>query len=169
MTLIRDWKGQDTDGWFWSEKLRGCRGYWQAGEKTFWTRGGNVIPIPKFWRKFLPNFDIDCEIYAGRCNVETAARVAVQFGKFTPAVVPVVIDLPGARGNWMERIETARRALRGNKLVQVVNSGTIESWEHMNDTACQIIMDGGEGIVMRNPLTKTYETGRTENSLRLKA
>jgi hypothetical protein len=169
MTLLKDWDGRETTGWFWSEKLRGCRGYWQAAIRKFWTRGGHVIPIPNTWRKFLPDFDIDCEIYAGRCRIETVSRLAVQFGKFNPVVVPVVIDAPQAWGNWLDRIESVRRALRGNKLVRVVTAGVIESYEFMNDTACQIILDGGEGIVMRNPKIKTYEIGRTENALRLKA
>lgn len=169
MTLLTDWRGQNVDGWFWSEKLRGCRGYWQAVQKTFWTRGGKAINIPKFWRAQMPDFDLDCEIYAGRCNVETVARVAVQFGKFTAAVVPVVIDVPQARGTWLERMAAGRKELAGNKLIQFAKGGIIRCYAEMNHIACNIIYTGGEGIVMRNPAVDFYEIGRTENALRLKA
>lgn len=169
MTLLTDWKGQCVDGFFWSEKLRGCRGYWQAAKETFWSRGGNEIKIPDFWRLHLPGFDIDCEIYAGRCRVETVAMKAVRWGIFAPEVVPVVIDVPQARGTWLDRMAFGRRELRGNKLVQTVKSGVIRCYAEMNHIACNIIYGGGEGIVMRNPAIDFYERGRTENALRLKA
>ena len=169
MTLLTDWKGQCVDGWPWSEKLRGCRGYWQAAQKTFWTRGGHVIKIPEFWLAQMPDFDIDCEIFAGRCNVETVAMKAVRWGIFAPEVVPVVLDVPHARGTWLQRMAAGRKELRGSKLIRFAKGGVIRCYEEMNHIACNLIYDGAEGIVMRNPEIDFYETGRTENALRLKA
>ena len=40
----RDWHGEDLAGWYLSEKLHGCRAYWDGA--VLWSRGDLAIGIP---------------------------------------------------------------------------------------------------------------------------
>ena len=46
-------------GWLVSEKLNGCRAYWDGSQ--FWTRGGNVIAAPDWFIDGLPAVHLDGE------------------------------------------------------------------------------------------------------------
>ena len=59
----RDWSGQDLAGWWLSEKLHGCRAYWDGS--LMWSRGGCVVAVPKHWKTSLPQIALDGEIWAG--------------------------------------------------------------------------------------------------------
>ena len=70
-----DYSGQGVAGWLMSEKLRGCRVYWDG--VTLWSRGGLALTVPSCWT--LPPFPIDCELYDGldgerRCATAIKAR-----------------------------------------------------------------------------------------------
>lgn len=54
----------DPAGWLASEKMDGCRAYWDG--RQFWTRGGNVIMAPAWFTRGLPASHLDGEIWAVR-------------------------------------------------------------------------------------------------------
>lgn len=170
MTLARDWEWQDLTGYFWSEKFRGCRGYWRADEGAAWTRGGQVVPLPKAWKKALPDADLDFEIWAGYCDVETEASLATRMGgKFWTANIHLkVFDAPQASGNWLERMAAARRMIRGITFASCVPFGIVERHEQASEIAARIINAGGEGAMFRNPKINHYQRQRTKNLLRIK-
>jgi DNA ligase-1 len=89
-----DWSGQDLAGWWISEKLHGCRAFWDGA--AMWSRGGNEVRVPDAWRAALPAIELDGELWAGRDGF-TAARIATQYGRFNQAVRFMVFDgnLPG--------------------------------------------------------------------------
>ena len=65
MTIGSDYHaGVDPTGWPVSEKLNGCRAYFDGSQ--FWTRGGNVIAAPDWFTAGLPGVPLDGEIWAGR-------------------------------------------------------------------------------------------------------
>jgi len=60
-----DYLGDDVSGWLMSEKLDGCRAYWDGGK--MWSRGGKQILLPNEMLAALPaGVALDGEIHAGR-------------------------------------------------------------------------------------------------------
>jgi DNA ligase-1 len=166
MTLGVDWQGQDVTGWYLSEKLNGCRAYYD-GER-FWTRGGNVVDCPKWFMRGLPQgVPLDGEIYAGVDGLQEASN-AVRFGgrHFTKACRFYVFDAPGEAGNWPERMTCG--ALHAGGAVRFVPITVCRSMEHLRGVLAAVQRRGGEGIMLRNPTTVRYEAGRTRNLLKVK-
>jgi len=97
MALAVNHDNEDVCGWFVSEKLFGCRAYWDG--KEMWTRKGKIVQIPKSWKLKLPtDIHLDGEIYAGRENFD-AAYAATELGRFTPEVRFITFDCPSVIGN----------------------------------------------------------------------
>jgi DNA ligase-1 len=169
MTLAVDMHGcHSVDGWLASEKLNGCRAYWDG--KQFWTRGGNVIKAPKWFTKGLPKMHLDGEIHAGRGhgfgNGNTPYKVAmtavVHGGKwFTNEIRFTAFDAPQITGNWLERLAAIPAALR-------VAHVRISDIHHFVSYLINLRKLGAEGGMFRNPASIGYEQGRTENLLRFK-
>ncbi len=167
MTLLTDYAGQDVAGWFASEKLDGVRAYWDGRE--FWTRGGKRIDAPSWFTADLPTgIALDGEIHAGRGCLETA-KLTVQHGKHWLAVEFVTFDAPGASGNWLERIGYARQVVFRchHPVIQLL--APCQGRQQLAAQVRQIVADGGEGIVLRNPAVTRYEVGRTANAVRVKS
>jgi DNA ligase-1 len=168
MMLAVDMDGCHTvSGWLASEKLNGCRAYWDGTQ--FWTRGGNVIDAPKWFTEKLPKMHLDGEIHAGRGtgfrNANTgykASMTAVIHGKkwFTKEIKFTAFDAPQVAGNWLERLAAIPAALR-------IESVRITDILHFVSYLTNLRKLGAEGAMFRNPATG-YETGRTENLLRFK-
>jgi DNA ligase 1 len=166
MTLGRDWLGQRIKGWLLSEKFDGCRSYWDGAR--LWTRGGNIIPAPDWFTRGLPAGEhLDCEIWAGYRQL-TAARLATQHGKFTPACRLIIHDCPTAAGTWAERMAVAARLVAGLPHVQAVAAVVCRNDEHALDMLAAALSRHGEGLVARHPKTRGYEKGRTSNLLKIK-
>ena len=166
MTLLRDWDGRDLSGWLAAEKFNGCRGYWDG--RRMWTRDGNVIPLPDWFRAELPaGFPLDGEVWCGR-NGFTEARLAVQYGKFTRRVRFVVFDAPRAKGNWQARMAAAAAAVRGSTVTRVARFRVLRGARDARALLREIRGRGGEGVVVRNPHTPRYERKRSWNVMRIK-
>ena len=162
MTRGRDWQGENLAGWLLSEKLDGCRAYWDGS--TLWTRGGNEIPAPASFLAALPaGQPLDGEIYAGRGHLETA-RLAVQFGHWTPALRFVAFDSPATPGTWPARLAAARRVYG-----DCVIATPCRSNDHARELIEAIQAAGGEGLVARSPYVTGYERGKTGNVLKIKS
>jgi len=161
MTLGSDYHaGIDPTGWLVSEKLNGCRAFWDGSQ--FWTRGGNVIAAPDWFTDGLPTVPLDGEIWAGRGRFEEA-RLAVQFGHWTRRCRFVAFDAPKARGTWQRRMATAGRLWRYTVAFEVCQG---HGWLMERLRTVQSV--GGEGLVIRNPKVSRYETGVTANLLKVK-
>jgi DNA ligase-1 len=190
MTLARDWIGQvEIDGWLASEKLNGCRAYFDG--RRFWTRSGNIIAAPKWFTKGLPAIHLDGEIHAGRDGNRgkasfEVARVAVQNGgKWFEEVSPItatpivfsVFDAPQVAGTWQQRMAEASRAVKKCACAAAVKfqrvrmglpsqlrAGEISFVDYM----LRVARLGGEGAMFRHPKAIGYTAGRTETLLRFK-
>jgi DNA ligase-1 len=161
MTLANDWDFDRIAGWFCSEKLDGCRAYWDGAK--FWTRGGNVIHAPEWFTAGLPDRPLDGEIWAGRGQFEMA-RLAVQYGRFTPQCRFMIYDCPAEKGSWDRRMLVAP----SGPCFQPVNFWQVAGEWDARKCFLEIEAQGGEGIMLRNPNTLVYETKRTRNLLRIK-
>lgn len=158
MTLGCHFSGEEVIGWLASEKLDGCRAYWDGSR--LWTRGGHQIPAPSSFLRDLPvGFALDGEIYAGRGRFEEA-RQATQYGRWTRRVRFVCFDSPNAHGAWLARLA----AVAGR--CEVVPHWRVRSMSELNTRLRAIQSRGGEGVVLRDPTVTTYERGRSQNLLK---
>lgn len=157
----------DPVGWFASEKLWDVRAYWDGS--FLWTRGGNRIAAPTRFIAGLPKgMQLDGGIYSGRGGQE-AARRAVQYSDWTGKETFAVYDAPRAIGPWHKRIEAAALLLDGRSpIARTVCGFKIKSREHLADIVSEVLLGGGEGVMIRNPKITRYETGRTANLLKIK-
>ncbi|MHB9008508.1 MAG: hypothetical protein ACYDC1_16450 [Limisphaerales bacterium] len=158
-----DWTGQDVAGWLGSEKLDGCRCWWDGFR--LWTRSGLPIDAPREFIDQLPaGFALDGEVWAGRGQFEVA-RVAVRHGGryWTPDIRFMAFDAPGAFGPWTSRLESIRN----------VWTDTVECFHVLNTTDALVRLRevkgaGGEGIVLREPTIQGYRAGRSGAVLKVK-
>lgn len=159
----RDWNAQNLAGWLLSEKLDGCRAFWDGAQ--MWTRSGNLIALPDSFRAQLPAVPLDGEIWAGRGRF-AAASDAVRFGQFDDSIRFMVFDAL-AQGNYSSRLESARAALAGCAVAAVVEILTALDTR----SALKLMLDfqraGAEGLVARSP-GNLYRAGRTSEILKLK-
>jgi DNA ligase-1 len=191
MTLARDYCGQvSIDGWLASEKLNGCRAYFDG--KQFWTRGGNVIKAPAWFGRGLPAMHLDGEINCGRDGKRGKASFAVASnavrlgGKWFNEVSPItatplrfsVFDAPEVPGTWRERMAEASRAVKKSACAVAVEFQKIRmAWPtaklaademHLSDFCIPLAKLNVEGFMFRSPGAIGYEQGRTESLLRWK-
>ena len=156
----RDYAGQDVAGWWCSEKFDGCRAYWDGSQ--LWSRGGNVIAAPGWFIEGLPGSHLDCELWAGYGDRQTA-RLACQHGRFTPACRLWIFDCPTATGDWSARIRSAPVTSYAAPVAFTVCKGK----RHLNGELRAVLDRGGEGIVLRHP-SAPYTVGRVQTMLKVK-
>lgn len=175
-TLAIDLTSQWVGGWFWQEKIRDCRVMWTGSE--FVTRHGNVVPAPKWFTKGLPKMRIDGGIWAGRHGFN-AASAAVRFGGHWfdhPDIAFTPFDLTDLRGTWDRRQREAVKAVKGCTFAKPIPFARVDDKTRYGmptkNSLAGLMLGiqklGGEGAVFRHPEHEHYETGRTENMLRMK-
>lgn len=156
-----DWRGADLTGWYVSEKLDGCRAYWD-GEQLH-SRGGHLVHAEAITSALPRGFALDGEIWAGRGQFETARRLT-QYGTPDPRVQFIALDAPDLPGDWLDRL-AAIRALGG---IQVVGALPIPSMDWLGQLLRHVLAAGGEGLIARRPGT-TYRPVRSDDVQKLKA
>lgn len=160
----KDWTGQDLAGWLVSEKMDGCRMFWDGSRA--WTRQGNEIRVPASWRAALPaGVALDGELFsaAGLLAASLAARLG---GEYFAGCEFVVFDAPGAAGGWLSRLEAARLVI-GAGPVRVVDGWAADSTEQALAAMQAVQARGGEGLMARHP-GLGYQPGRTDRLLKVK-
>lgn len=155
-----DWDGRDVTGWHASEKLDGCRAYWDGA--TLYSKSGNPIEAPSITNELPADFALDGEIWAGRGNLQTA-RIFTQYGHHAERVAFFAFDAPNEPGDWPQRLQAAQ--LRG---VQTVGVWTIDGMQELEAALAGFLNAGAEGLMVRRPGT-AYRPGRTSNLLKVKA
>ena len=157
--LLRDYQGQDVDGWLMSEKLDGWRAFWTG--KEFVTREGNVLDAPEWFKAGMPAMMLDGEIFAGRGEFNQIPGmmnngwVGLTFQIFD---APEVVAPFRARLKFLASVSLPPHA-------SLVPHVRCRDTQHMIEAADEIVTDRGEGVVVRNPRAM-YEQGRTDSSLR---
>lgn len=160
-----DYEGDDVTGWLMSEKLDGCRAYWDGA--TMWSRGGMVINIPAAMRDVLPaGVSLDGEIHAGRDGYEITRR-AVQYNQWTGMEKFSVFDAPQYPGAFQDRYSFLSELLPFEGVVNYINHEYCFDIDAAADFMREIQAAGGEGVMLRHP-DNEYRRGRTEQILKLK-
>lgn len=157
--LLIDFRNnQDLSGWLSSEKLDGWRMIWTGRE--YLTRQGLAFPVPAAWLEGMPNCPLDGELFAGRGEFNSIrARMKNSWNglKFH------VFDAPSA-SPFHERASLLERMPLPGHCVRFEHS-PIASTKEWKKQAWKISLEGGEGLVARNPLAP-YKSGRDANILR---
>jgi DNA ligase-1 len=165
-----DWNNQDPTGMVVTEKFKGCRGEWD-GERL-WSKNGNEIPAPAWFTAGLPRrFRLSGEIFAGYCEVETAARTATQYGHFIRGTHTfIVFDCPSATGGILQRIEAATLAITWGprQCIEVVPAYICTGLDDLINRLEAVQQGGGEGIMLHR-VCAPWQAGRTSNLFKVKS
>lgn len=107
LMLAQTYKQQHIGGWFVSEKLDGCRAYWDGGisrglpaakvpyantvkdyrlkiqpvSTGLWSRAGKIVHAPDWWLDELPKMPLDGELYLGKHRFQELRTIV---GKHVP-------------------------------------------------------------------------------------
>lgn len=159
-----DWQGQNLAGWMISEKMDGCRAYWDG--QTLWSRGGIAARIPDDWKKQLPTEALDCELYDGIGGVYRCGA-ALKYGKFFSSMRLIVFDAPDASVLWADRMEHAKALTCRSGVATCAEYRICESSGDALRELERVKSRGGEGLMLRAP-SLTYTHGRNSGLLKVK-
>ncbi|MDF3822367.1 hypothetical protein P3G55_20870 [Leptospira sp. 96542] len=158
----QDWAGQALAGWNFSEKLNGCRAYWDGAH--LFSKSGRAIHAPQITQSLPQGFPLDGELYAGTTPEDfEATRLLVQYGKPNTKVEFIAFDAPDVRAEWPARLAAA--AQTGVKTVPTVHATTPDE---IAAAIHAVITTGGEGLMARKP-GASYRSGRNAELLKLKS
>lgn len=151
----REWDGvADLTGWRITEKLDGCRLYWDGA--VAWTRTGRQIQLPAHWS--MPTVALDCELWAGRGRYQVA-RNAINHGDWSdPQLCLRIFEAPTCSPDYCPE--------GFPHLARVPDLGVVESKDALRVLLRGIQTNGGEGIMARNPALN-YHAGRTKLLLKV--
>ena len=178
-----DWIGQSSlVGWYASQKLNGCFGWWDGAETgEFFNRDGGIIKTPKWFKRDLPHGVFTGEIHAGlgagmgnsNEGYKVVMTAVVQGGKWWNAVGPdklpirfTIFDAPNMVGTWPQRITYAWSC--GSHFGGSVPFTRIESPKHLVEYMLRLKSINAEGACFSNPDEIGYHAGRTGSLLRWK-
>lgn len=162
-TLLRDWEGSDVSGWYMSEKLDGWRMLWDG--ENFISRQGKVFDAPEWFKAGMPKKPLDGELFLGR-GMFNGIQAAMASGWV--GLEYRIFDAPEIKGDYKNRLRYSDAWDRLGKKTdhaRLVGHTICEGIEHMMKYAAEIVANGGEGVVLRNPNAE-YKAGRTSDVLR---
>jgi hypothetical protein len=164
-------------GWDASQKHNGCFAWWDGdGCGEFFTREGNLIKAPAWFKKDLPAMTLTGEIHAGLGvgygNHNSAYKVAMTAvrhgGKWFDkkdgkhAIEFIAFDAPKVKGNWRARISAVEMRTSAVEHVRISNSKDLAVY------MIQLHAMKSEGAVFNNPDEIDYIPGKTGSQLRWK-
>jgi DNA polymerase/3'-5' exonuclease PolX len=177
-------------GWYTSEKYDGYRARYmgEEPEKIFLSRQNKLFNAPEWFKKAMPDVNLDGELWVGRDNFQDMGVVR----KKNPeedgwnTIQYVVYDLPDVQKPFSERIQLLRKLVRENEerwnqlrltlgepfcsfLCPLVftNQTKVKSYKHLETMYQSIISQGGEGIMLKHP-EAVYEDKRSNYMLKYK-
>jgi DNA ligase-1 len=163
---------QDIDiaEYWYSEKLDGIRAYWTG--RQFVTRNGNTIHAPEWFKKDLPPFPLDGELWAGRGNFNIVQQTVLDK---TPndaswrGIDFMVFDIPEAAGDYQKRyynLQSIVLQLDADH-VKYIEHRPIKSEKQLFKQLDNIAHSKGEGVMLRK-VSSRYQAGRGSDLLKLK-
>ena len=175
----RKWKG--------SEKFDGYRAQYFPDEDIFLSRALKPFNAPDWFKLAMPDHNLDGELWIGRENFESTAVVRRK-NPVPEQWIPVkfiVYDIPTLEEPFYKRLEKLEEIVNGaqkrwNKIkkdlpkqfqidcpLEMAKQVTITSEEHMKEFYLEIIQNGGEGIMIKDP-NSFYEDKRSNYMLKVK-
>ncbi|KAF1335940.1 Wrky transcription factor 19, partial [Globisporangium splendens] len=159
--------------WWISEKLDGVRAYWDAKQRVFLSRLGNVYPAPEWFTNGFPDdVDLDGELFGGRGKFQFTVSIAkTDSSKHWDQLVYKVFDAPSlTKKKFEERMKHAQEVITKttSKHIEWVEHTQCKSLAHLDEVFDEIEKLGGEGLMIRQP-GSAYAEGRSSSLLKIKS
>lgn len=153
-----------------SEKYDGIRAIWKNGELR--TRNGNLIHAPEWFTRSLPDLWLDGELWSKRQDFEFISSTVRQE---TPSeedwrkIKYMVFDAPDYQHPFSYRVKFYTRLLRErhSHYVQPVKQYSLNDNVALSRFFKELTDQGAEGVMLHKK-TALFQSGRTDNLLKLK-
>ena len=159
----------DISNWYMSEKLDGIRAYWDG--KELFSKNKNKIFAPSWFTKDFPPFPLDGELWTKRGDFENIQSIVLsqQESKDWENITYNIFEIPNANGNFKTRLDFLENYLKKNpnRYIKIIPQIVCKDKNHLNKFFKELLEKGAEGVIIKNP-NLSYETGRTNNSLKVK-
>lgn len=173
--LANKWEREKHDpvNWWISEKLDGVRAFWDAKQRAFLSRLGNVYPAPDWFTTGFPDdVNLDGELFGGRGKFQSTVGIAKTDGsKHWSQLVYKVFDAPSLSDKKFEdRMAQAQEIVKKTKstYIEWVDHTQCTSLAHLDKVFDEIERLGGEGLMIRQP-GSLYVEGRSSSLLKIKS
>lgn len=162
--------GADPSGFWVSEKLDGVRAFWDGKVLRF--RSGLPMVAPDWFTSGLPRTALDGELWLGRGRFDELSGIVrrkLPVDADWRHVRYVVFDLPGATGDFSERLQHLTQVLAESQQVwlQAVAQQRVATSEALQTLLLQTTKAGGEGLVLHRA-NALWAPGRSEALLKYK-
>ena len=164
--LAKNYKEQNIDGWWVSEKLDGLRAVWDGHQ--FWSRSGNPFDVPVEFTADFPAQVLDGELFCGRGNFNSASGIVRTRGASYEDWLAVhyhVFDAPKMDGDFESR--HAYLQTLDCKHMTVCEQSQISTAKELERRLVEVVALGGEGLMLRKPHSM-YESKRSSTLLKVK-
>lgn len=165
LLLANKYKGQDPTGWWMSEKLDGVRAYWNG--KILQSRNGNPFVVPQWFTADFPtDVELDGELFLGRGLFDQTSGIVRNKARAQEweGIIFWVFDSPNLNQLFEGRMAFLNHLLRHEPAaIRVLPQTLCESLDHLNEFSAQVIANGGEGVMLRQP--QSQYIGRRSNTL----
>jgi len=153
-----------------SEKLDGVRAIWDGRQLRF--RSGRAVRAPRWFLAALPAQALDGELWLGRgrfAELSGIVRTDPPDEAAWRQVRYMIFELPGASGDFTERIARMTRVVEAAKLpwLAAVPQRRVPDRAALATWLAAVIDEGGEGLMLHRA-DAAYATGRSDALLKLK-
>lgn len=163
------------DSWWMGEKYDGIRFCWHPTFQTLYTRSGYELEVPEEYADLFPAIFLDGEIWFGRglfLECQKLIRSPMDMVNW-PFLRVIGFDEPvashGPNFPYEERYSHLIDSIPGDHQFIVLSPRVLcENRHFLAKSSKNIIGDGGEGIILRQP-GSLYEHGRSTQLIKLKA
>lgn len=160
---------ENIKNWLMSEKLDGIRGYWNG--KELLTRKSKKIYTPRWFIKNFPPFELDGELWTKRADFENIQNIVMDKkpSKDWKQITYNIFEVPNANGNFIERLEKAKKWFEKNPNmhVKIIKQIKVQNKGHLHNFFEELSSKGAEGLIVKNP-KELYHTGRSPHILKVK-
>lgn len=153
-----------------SEKYDGVRAYWDG--QQLWSRQGHIIHAPVAFKKRLPDFAVEGELWFGRQRFARAQALLKlsptdeRYAKEWQEVRLMLFDAPSTEGDFSVRLARLKR-LPKDAQIQVAAQLQFSSAAQLQQELERVVAAGAEGLMLRR-LAAPYRAGRSDDLLKLK-
>jgi len=170
MLLLKTWQpGQHVNGWLMSEKLDGVRARWDGHHLI--SRGGHRFAAPQWFTKGFPPFELDGELWSRRGDFERIVSIVRRQQPHAgwKQITYQIFEVPHQPGGLLQRLNVLQDYLSSypNPHIHIIEQRFCHGQQHLQTWLQQLVSQGAEGIVVRNP-DAPYQTGRSAESLKVK-
>ncbi|MCL6501923.1 MAG: DNA ligase [Pirellulales bacterium] len=170
LLLAQTWQNDvNLAGWWMSEKLDGCRAWWDG--RRFLSRQGKEFLAPEWFTEGLPEVPLDGELWVARRAFQRAVSIVRRRdgSEAWREVRYVVFDMPLVQTPFEERLQALADCLATHRpaFAALHPHQRCRGVTHLREELARVTALGGEGLMLRQPGSR-YEAGRSSTLLKVK-